>query len=161
MTWPQRPLIFGTCNEYLRFYTNVDVPLLRIFFASITHIFMLHSHMFISQGIIYTHVIYAYFMGLYIFSCYLSMFYLSLYRYDVYFTCDMYFVFYYVFARNSTTFVVLRHSCTFLHCIYLHQWSYTSLRLMLFVVKTTWNIPFHSILFYSDTQDTNILKNWD
>ena len=38
---------------------------------------------------------------------------ISLYTYDVYFTCDMYFVFYYALARESTTFVVLRHSCTF------------------------------------------------
>ena len=88
----------------------------------------------ISWGFIYSHVIYACFI--------------FIYTYDVYFTCDMYFVFYYALARESTTFVVLRHSCTFLHCIYLHYWSYTSLRLMLFVVKTTWNKAY-SILFYS------------
>ena len=90
----------------------------------------------ISWGFIYSHVIYACF------------------TYDVYFTCDMYFVFHYALARESTTFVVLRHSCTFLHCIYLHYWSYTSLRLMLFVVKTTWNKAY-SILFYSILYNRN------
>ena len=51
--------------------------------------------------------------------------------------------------RGFTIFVVLRHPCTYWHCIFLHYlWSYTSLGLMLFVVKTTWNKAY-SILFYS------------
>ena len=52
--------------------------------------------------------------------------------------------------RGFTIFVVLRHPCTYWHCIFLHYlWSYTSLGLMLFVVKTTWNKAY-SILFYSN-----------
>ena len=51
--------------------------------------------------------------------------------------------------RGFTVFVVLRHPCTYWHCIFLHYlWSYASLELMLFVVKTTWNKAY-SIIFYS------------
>ena len=92
----------------------------------------------ISWGFMYSYVIYACFI--------------SIYTHDVNFTYDFYSVFYNALARESATFVVLRHSCTFLHCVYLHYWSYTSRRLMFFVVKTTWNkacsILFYSILFY-------------
>ena len=94
-----------------------------------------------------------YFEGLYIFSCNLCVFYLHIY--DVYFACDIYFVLNYALARESSTFVVLRHSCTFLHCIYSHYWSYTSLRLMLFVVKTSRNKAY-SILFYSTNLCTKL-----
>ena len=80
----------------------------------------------------------------------------------MYSTCDMSFVFYYALARESTTFVVLRHSCTFLHCIYLHYWSYTSLRLMLFVVKTTWNKAYSILfLFYTGRQVLERASNWN
>ena len=88
----------------------------------------------ISWGFMYSYVNFACFI--------------SIYTHDVNFTYVFYSVFYNALARESATFVVLRHSCTFLHCVYLHYWSYTSRRLMFFVVKTTWNKAC-SILFYS------------
>ena len=49
-------------------------------------------------------------------------------------------------TREFTIFVVLRHSCTYLHCVFLHYyWSYSSFGLMLFVVKTTWNKTYYII----------------
>ena len=94
------------------------------------------------------------------FKCNLCMLYvihacfISIYTYDVYFICDMYFVFYHALARESIILVVLQHSCTFLHNILLHYWSYTSRRLMLFVVKRTWNKAYF-ILFYSKWENNS------
>ena len=70
--------------------------------------------MFISQGIIHAYVTYArLFSWGFIFSYIIYACFISIYMYDVNFTHDFYFVFYYALARESATFVVLRHFCTF------------------------------------------------
>ena len=105
----------------------------RIFFVY-NATFKLYSHTCISYGFIYSCLI----DTLYIYICTCIYTHIHICIDGMYFTFDMYFVSYFSLPIESTI-VVVRNPCTYWHCIYLHYWSYTNLRLISFVVKTTSN----------------------
>ena len=57
------------------------------------------------------------------------------------------FIYHYTLYACMHTWCMLIYPFTYLHCIYLHYWSYTSLWLMLFFVKPTQKRLLYSILF--------------
>ena len=69
--------------------------------------------MFISQGIIHAYVTYARLFRGALYSYIIYACFIAIYTYGVNFTYDFYVVFHYALARESATFVVSRHSCTF------------------------------------------------
>ena len=69
--------------------------------------------MFISHGILYAYVIYARLFRGALYTLMQFMHVLFLYTFDAYFTCDMYFVFYYALSREYDSLV---HFCIVYTC---------------------------------------------
>ena len=97
-----------------------------------------------------------YFVGLHIFLYTLCMFYLYIYVWREFYLWLLFCILL-CFSQRVRYFCSFTTFLYILHCVYLHYWSYTSHRLMLFVVKTTWNKAY-SILFYSIQHSSGVTK---